>query len=265
MRLAGKVAVVTGAGSGIGRAAALLFAREGARLCLVDRDGPAVEAVAQEAMTQQAGAQQAVPQQGGGAALVRIGDVAEAGQAEADAAAALARFGRIDVLLTAAGFSRGGTVVTTSVEDWDAVLRVHLWGTWLWARAAVPAMQAAGGGSIITVASQLARAGGRNNSAYIAAKGAILSLTRTMALDFAADGIRANAILPGAIDTPLLARSFARAAVPEAAREASRLRHPLGRFGRAEEVAEAALYLASDAAAFTTGTELVVDGGWLAG
>jgi NAD(P)-dependent dehydrogenase (short-subunit alcohol dehydrogenase family) len=253
MRLAGKVAVVTGAASGIGRASALLFAREGALLCLVDRDAAGTDAVG------------ALIRNGGGEALVCSGDVADAARVEADAGAALAKFGRIDVLLTAAGFSRGGTVLTTSRGDWDAVLQVHLWGTFLWARAVLPAMIAAGGGSIITVASQLARAGGRNNSAYIAAKGAIISLSKTMALDFAADKIRVNTILPGAIDTPLLARSFARSATPEATREASRLRHPLGRFGRAEEVAEAALYLASDAAAFTTGSEMVVDGGWLAG
>jgi NAD(P)-dependent dehydrogenase (short-subunit alcohol dehydrogenase family) len=253
MRLAGKVAVITGAGSGIGRAAALLFAREGAVLCLVDRDGPAADAVAADI------------RQAGSEALVCVSDVAESGRAASDAASALEKFGRIDVLLTAAGFSRGGTVLTASPADWDAVLHVHLWGTWLWARAVLPAMIAAGSGSIITVSSQLARAGGRNNSAYIAAKGAILSLTKTMALDFAGNGIRVNAILPGAIDTPLLARSFARSATPDATREASRLRHPLGRFGRAEEVAEAALYLASDGASFTTGTELVVDGGWLAG
>ena len=253
MRLAGKVAVITGGGSGIGRASALLFAQEGARLCLVDKDGPAVGTVAAEVRA------------AGGEVMVRVSDVGAPGQAEADAAAVLAQLGGIDVLLTAAGFSCGGTVLTTRPGDWDAVLRTNLGGTWLWARAALPAMQAAGGGSIVTIASQLARAGGRGNSAYIAAKGAILSLTRTMALDFAADGIRVNAILPGAIETPLLARGFARHGIPEAAREASRQRHPMGRFGRAEEVAQAALYLAGDAASFTTGTELVVDGGWLAG
>ncbi len=250
MRLAGKVAVVTGGGSGIGRAAALLFAREGARVCLVDRDAAAAQAVATEI---------------GAAAMVRVGDVAAPGQAAADAAAVLAAWGRIDVLLTAAGFSSGGTALSITLEDWDAVLRGNVTGTFLWARAVLPAMQAQRGGSIVTVASQLARAGGRNNVAYITAKGAILSLTKTMALDFAADGIRVNALLPGAIETPMLARSFARSATPDATREASRARHPLGRFGRAEEVAEAALYLASDAAGFTTGVELPVDGGWLAG
>ena len=113
-------------------------------------------------------------------------------------------------------------------------------------------------------ASQLAIAGGKGNSAYIAAKGAIISLTRTMALDFATDGIRVNAIAPGAIDTPMLRRSFARYADPEPVREASRNRHAMKRFGTAEEVAEAALHLASDASSFTTGTVMVVDGGWLA-
>jgi NAD(P)-dependent dehydrogenase (short-subunit alcohol dehydrogenase family) len=253
MRLAGKVAVVTGGGSGIGRAAALLFVREGARVCLVDQVAEAADAVAAEI------------QAAGGEAMVCAGDVAEVGRADADAAAVLARFGRIDALLTAAGFSRGGTALTTRPEDWDAVMRVHIWGTWLWARAVLPAMQAAHAGSIITVSSQLARAGGRNNTAYIAAKGAIISLTKTMALDFVGDGVRVNTILPGAIDTPMLARSMARSATPGAAREASLQRHPMHRFGRAEEVAEAALYLASDASSFTTGTELVVDGGWLAG
>ena len=125
-------------------------------------------------------------------------------------------------------------------------------------------MQVQKSGSIITVASQLAVAGGKGNSAYIAAKGAIISLTRTMAVDFATDGIRVNALAPGAIDTPLLRRSFARHADPEPVREASRLRHAMKRFGEADEVAAAALFLASDEASFTTGIVLPVDGGWLA-
>ncbi len=253
MILEGRIAVVTGGGSGIGAATARRLAREGARLCIVDRDATAAEAVAEEIRA------------AGGSAMARASDVGEPGTAEADAAAVLAAWGRIDVLVCAAGFSSGGTVLTTPPESWDAVIRANLSGTWLWARAVIPAMQKQGGGAIITLASQLARAGGRNNSAYIAAKGAIISLTKTMALDFVADGIRVNAILPGAIDTPMLARSFARHPDPSLPREASRARHPMGRFGRPEEIAEAALYLASDAAAFTTGIELPVDGGWLAG
>jgi 2-keto-3-deoxy-L-fuconate dehydrogenase len=252
MRLQDKVAVITGGGSGLGQASAVLFAREGARIVVVDRDAAGAEATA------------ALIAAAGGEALVLVSDVGEPGSADRDAAAALARFGRIDVLCAFAGFSCGGTVLTTDPGDWDAVFRANVGGTWLWARAVIPAMRQQGGGAIVTTASQLALAGGRGNSAYIAAKGAILSLTRTMALDFVGDGIRVNALVPGAIDTPLLRRSFARHAEPEPLMAASRTRHAMGRFGRAEDVAEAALFLASDAAAFTTGTTLAVDGGWLA-
>ncbi|MBR0663156.1 SDR family oxidoreductase [Roseomonas hellenica] len=253
MRLADKVAVITGAASGIGQASARLFAANGARLLLVDREAALLEDLATELRAQ------------GHECLVRASDVAAPGSADADAGAALEAWGRIDVLLTAAGISPGGTATTTSIETWQAVMRTNVEGTWLWARAVIPAMQARRAGSIITIASQLARAGGRNNIAYITSKGAILAMTKTMALDYAPDGIRVNALLPGAIETPLLRRSFGRAADPDAAREASRARHPLGRLGRPEEVADAALYLAGDAAAFTTGLELAVDGGWLAG
>jgi 2-keto-3-deoxy-L-fuconate dehydrogenase len=250
MRLAGRTAIVTGAGSGIGRASAVLFAKEGAYVALVDRD----HAGLQETLAAIQGAK--------GEVSARVGDVGEADFARTVVHDVIARRGRLDVLMSAAGFSCGGTVLTTDPADWDAVFRTNVGGTWLWSRAAVPAMQRQGGGSIITLASQLA--GGRNNSAYIAAKGAIISLTRTMALDFATDGIRVNAIAPGAIDTPMLRRSFARHADPEPVREASRNRHAMKRFGKAEEVAEAALHLASDASSFTTGTVMVVDGGWLA-
>jgi 2-keto-3-deoxy-L-fuconate dehydrogenase len=125
-------------------------------------------------------------------------------------------------------------------------------------------MQRQNSGSIITLASQLAIAGGKGNSAYIAAKGAIVSLTRTMAVDFATDGIRVNAIAPGAIDTPMLRRSFARHANADEVRDGSRNRHAMKRFGQAEEIAQSALHLASDASSFMTGTVMVVDGGWLA-
>ena len=195
MRLQDKVAIVTGGGSGIGQASALLFAREGARVAVVDRDLAAAEATVAQIGEQ------------GGEALAFGSDVGQPGTADADAAIVRAQWGRIDVLVCAAGFSCGGTVTTTSPEDWDAVFRTNIGGTWLWARAVIPQMQRQAGGSIVTFASQLALAGGRNNSAYVAAKGAIMSLTRTMALDYAADGIRVNAIAPGAIDTPMLASS----------------------------------------------------------
>jgi 2-keto-3-deoxy-L-fuconate dehydrogenase len=230
----------------------LLFAKEGASVALVDRDAAGL----QETLAAISGAK--------GEASLHVGDVGAADFARTTVGEIMARHARLDVLMTAAGFSCGGTVLTTDPADWDAVFRTNVGGTWLWSRAAVPEMQRQGSGSIITLASQLAIAGGRNNSAYIAAKGAIISLTRTMALDFAIDGIRVNAIAPGAIDTPMLRRSFVRHADPDAAREASKNRHAMKRFGRAEEVAEAAFHLASDASSFTTGIVMVVDGGWLA-
>lgn len=248
MRLQGRTAIITGAGSGIGRASAMLFAEEGARLALVDRDAAGLQETLELV----------------GEATAHVGDVGDAAFAETVASDVVARHGGLDILMTAAGFSCGGTVLTTSVEDWDAVFRANVGGTWLWARAAVPQMQRQNSGSIITLASQLAIAGGKGNSAYIAAKGAIVSLTRTMAVDFAADGIRVNAIAPGAIDTPMLRRSFARHANPDEVREASRNRHAMKRFGQVEEIAQTALHLASDASSFTTGTVMVVDGGWLA-
>jgi NAD(P)-dependent dehydrogenase (short-subunit alcohol dehydrogenase family) len=247
-----RAAIVTGAGSGIGRASALLFASEGASVVLVDRD----EAGMLDTLD-------AIRQRKGDGSTYH-GDVGELAFAKATVEEVVSKHGRLDVLMTAAGWSCGGTVVTTDPADWDAVFRTHVGGTWLWARAAIPQMQRQAKGSIVTVASQLAIAGGKGNSAYIAAKGAIVSLTRTMAVDFAGDGIRVNAIAPGAIETPMLKRSFARHADSDAVRETSRNRHAMKRFGKAEEVAEAALYLASDASSFTTGTVLPVDGGWLA-
>ncbi|MET0676863.1 MAG: SDR family oxidoreductase [Bradyrhizobium sp.] len=251
MRLADKVAIITGGASGIGRASAIMFAREGAFVALIDRD----VAGAEESLKRLRDA--------GGDGSVHIGDVGDADFAGTTIESVVAARGRLDVLMTAAGFSSGGTVVTTDPADWDAVFRANVGGTWLWAKHAVPVMQRQHKGSIITLASQLAVAGGKANSAYIAAKGAIISLTRTMAVDFAADGVRVNALAPGAIDTPMLRRSFARHADPQAVREASRQRHAMKRFGEAEEVAAAALYLASDESAFTTGVVLPVDGGWL--
>lgn len=252
-RLSGKTAIVTGAGSGIGRASCALFAAEGAALALVDRDAAALAGAIAELDAM--GAQH----------IALTGDVGDEATVEAHAAAAVARFGGIDILLACAGFSAGTSVPDTTLETWEAVLRTNLTGSFLWSRAVLKTMRPARSGSIILVGSQLAFAGGRANAAYLASKGGVVSLMQTMAVDHAPENIRVNALIPGAIETPLLARSFGRQPDPDAARARSVARHPLGRLGLAEEVARAALFLASDEASFTTGSTLRVDGGWLAG
>lgn len=242
MKLAGKTALITGAASGIGAGVARLFAQEGAKVALVDRDRAGLESIA-------AGLKDAA---------IFEGDVADA----AFVAATVAALPRVDIVLTAAGMSVGKKLGDTTEEEWDRVFAVNAKGTFLWLRAVLPGMVSGGGGSIITVASQIALSGGRGSASYGASKGAVLSMTRSVALDYAADKVRANAIVPGAIDTPFLHRSFARQPDPDAARQRSLDRHPMGRFGTVEEIAKAALFLASDDSSFTTGSVLMVEGGW---
>jgi NAD(P)-dependent dehydrogenase (short-subunit alcohol dehydrogenase family) len=251
-RFEGRRVVITGAASGIGLAATHAFAREGARLAIVDRDESATRTLARTLR------EQAVE------VLSYACDVSSPDQVERDAGAILSAWGGADVLVASAGWSSGGIATTISLDDWTRTFRINVDGTWLWARALLPSMQKARKGSIITLASQLAIAGGRGNVAYVAAKGAIMSLTRTMALDYVTDGIRVNAVAPGATDTPLLRRSFARAADPAAAQAKSEARHAMGRLGIPDEIAAAITFLASDEASFITGTVLPVEGGWLA-
>lgn len=252
MRLLGQVCIITGAASGIGRAIAERFIAEGAKVALFDRDQNLLAETV-------AGLRRPSSD-----VISAAGSVDTPGAADDMAAAALKRWSRIDCVVTAAGMSVGGIASETSEETWDSVFSVNAKGTFLWCKAALPTFIAQRRGSIITVASQLALSGGRGNASYVASKGAVISLTRSLALDYAAMGIRANALVPAAIDTPLLRRSFARNSDPAAAEARSIARHPLGRFGTAAEVAATAVFLASDESSFTTGVCLPVDGGWLA-
>ncbi len=252
MKLKDRVAIVTGAASGIGAASASLFAAEGACVALVDQD--------REGLGQVAAALEAE----GARVLTLPADVTSDAEARAGVERVLATWGRVDVLMTAAGISMGGTVDTIEEAAWDRTFAVNVKGTYLWIHHAIKPMIAARSGAIVTVGSQLAQSSPGRNAAYVASKGAIASFTKTMAVDHAAQGIRINALMPGVIDTPMPARSLKRYADPEAMRTFWKHRHPMGRIGQPDEVARAALFLACDDASFITGTLLFVDGGWTA-
>lgn len=249
MKLKDQVAIVTGAASGIGAATARLFAAEGARLVLVDLDEAGLVKMAAEI---------------GSETMTVVADVSSDAQARAGVAQVLDKWGRIDVLVTAAGASMGGTVDKIDEATWDRTFAINVKGTFLWVHHAIKPMIAARSGAIVTLGSQLAQSSLGTNVAYIASKGAIVSFTKTVAVDHAAQGIRINALMPGVIDTPMPARSLKRQADPEAARAFWKVRHPMGRIGQPEEVAKAALFLASSDSSFTTGSLLFVDGGWTA-
>src|SRR5471030_2564031 len=248
MKLKDKVAIVTGAGSGIGAATARLFAAEGARVVLVDRDAEGLRKVSGEIA----------------GSLAIEADVSDNAQAQDGVALVMKQWGRIDVLMTAAGISLGGTVDTIDEATWDRTFAVNVKGTYLWIHHAIQPMIAAKSGAIVTVGSQLAQSSLGTNAAYIASKGAIASFTKTIAVDHARQGIRVNALMPGVIDTPMPARSLLRQPDPEAAKASWSKRHPMGRIGQPEEVALAALFLACEDSSFVTGTLLFVDGGWTA-
>jgi 2-keto-3-deoxy-L-fuconate dehydrogenase len=252
MKLHDRVAVITGGASGIGAAIAQRFRAEGAKIALVDQDAEGLE----EALRALGGSESVK--------MAVIGDVSDAAGAHDGIAKVTALWRRIDILVTAAGISIGGTVASTDEASWDRVFAINVRGTYLWAREVIPHMAAIGGGSIITLGSQLAISSGGANAAYIASKGAIVSLTRTMAVDHAKQGIRVNALMPGSIDTPMARRSLQRYTDPQETAALWANRHALGRLGKAEEVANAALFLASDDSSFTTGSLLFVDGGWTA-
>jgi NAD(P)-dependent dehydrogenase (short-subunit alcohol dehydrogenase family) len=249
-QLSGKAALIAGAGGGIGRAIAVAFAREGASVACVDINQAAAAETAR------------LVGEASGRSLSRECDVASEAQTQAAAQAAHQAFGRLDILVSgAAPHDPSGTVIETSLADWQRVLDINLTGSFLLCRAALPPMIAGGGGSIILIASQLGRVGSAGRAAYCATKGALIQLAKVIALDHAAENIRANTLSPGGVETQ---RTLNRYGSFEIARERLGAKHPVGRLGRPEEVAAAAVFLASDAASFITGSDLLVDGGYTA-
>lgn len=245
MRLENKVCLVTGGGSGIGKATCLAFAREGAKVVVVDLKKDAAEATAREI---------------GANAKAFSADVSKAKDSEAMIAFAEKSFGKLNVVFNNAGVfhPKDESVTTTTEEIWDFVIDVNLKGVFFGCQYAIPALQRAGGGSIINTASFVAIMGAAvPQIAYTASKGGVLAMTREIAVEFARQNIRANALCPGPVETPLLAELLA-----DPARRQRRLVHiPIGRFARAEEMANAALFLASDESSYVTGTSFLVDGG----
>ncbi len=251
-RLAGKVAIVTGAASGIGAATAERFWREGARVLAVDWNGDGAAAVAQRLDPT------------GRRASHLAGDV----QAEATAAgsvrAALEAWGRLDIVVNNAAVASGQDLLEFTAEEFDRVLGINLKGPLLFCKHAVPAMRAGGGGAIVNVASISATCGIPRQPLYAPSKGGLLQMTRQLAVQYAGDNIRINTVAPGTIETPLLLPPNDDLEGHERQLAFLRARHPLGRFGQPEEVAAAILFLASDEASFVTGANLAVDGGYAA-
>jgi NAD(P)-dependent dehydrogenase (short-subunit alcohol dehydrogenase family) len=252
MQLSGKVALITGGASGIGRATALLFAREGAAVAIADVNSAAGTAVAEEVT------------RSGGRAIFEAADVTRAEDCRRVAERATREFGRIDVLFNNAGIIRRATVLDLSEEDWDRVMAVNVKSIYLLSREVIPHMQKQGAGSIINTSSGWGLAGGAKAVVYCASKGAVVLLTKAMAIDHG-PRIRVNCICPGDTDTGMLRAEAQQLGEASDRFLADAAKRPLGRVGSPEEIAQAVLYLASDASSFVTGTALVVDGGGLAG
>ena len=252
MRLSDKVSVITGAGSGIGRAAAVLFAREGARVVVADIKREAAE----ETSRMIRGA-------GGEATAVEV-DVTDGEKVQQVFRQTLAAYGRLDVLVNNAGYGFAATVEQTDEADWDRLMAVNLKGVFLGCKYGIPIMRRGGGGAIVNTASTVAMVGIESRAAYCASKGGVAALTRAMALDHVRDNIRVNCVAPGTIETPYFTEIFAKSPDPSSLRKTLEARQAMNRLGKPEEVAHAMLYLASDESSFITGTMLVVDGGWTA-
>ena len=250
MTLTGRVALVSGAAGGIGRAISIAFAEAAAAVacCDIDMAGAAETARLVEEL--------------GGRAIAMNCDVVVERDTRKAAVSTRDAFGRLDILVSgAAPHEASGTVLETSLADWERVLAVNLTGSFLLCRAMLPLMIAGGGGSIILIASQLGRVGSAGRAAYCATKGALIQLAKVMAIDHAGQNIRVNTLSPGAVETDRLLRRYGSSA---AASEALGPKHLQGRLGRPSEIAAAAVFLAGDAASFVTGSDLLVDGGYTA-
>jgi len=249
MRLADKVTIITGAGGGMGRVAARMFAAEGAKVVVAEFG----ESAGQETVDQ-------IRADGGEASFVKV-DVSKEADAKGMVDHALATYGRLDCLYNNAGVmpEADHSVTDTEVDVWDQVMAVNVRGVYLGCKYAIPAMEAGGGGSIINIASFVALLGcSVPQDAYTASKGAVLSLTRSLAVQFGPKGIRSNAICPGPVETPLLMDWLVK---DEEAKRIRLARNPTGRFGKPEEIVNMAIYLASDESKWTNGAAMVVDGG----
>jgi len=252
MRLKDRICIVTGGGSGIGRATCLLFAAEGATVVVADRRRDAADKVVAECAA------------AGGKAIAMEADVSRSADVARMVADTVARCGHLDVLVNNAGYGTFGTVVDIDEAEWEALMAVNVRGVFLCCKHAIKAMREKGGGTIVNVASVVAAVGIRNRAAYVASKGAVAALTRAISLDHVAEGIRCNAIAPGTIDTPYYDDVVARAPDKAAFRKGLEARQPVGRLGTPEEIAQGILFLASDESRFAHGTILTIDGGMTA-
>jgi NAD(P)-dependent dehydrogenase (short-subunit alcohol dehydrogenase family) len=250
LRLQDKTAIITGAGSGIGRAIAIAFAREGAKVVLAGRRRDPLTETAREC---------------GQNRLIVVADLRNPRHIEHIVKETTQRFAALDIVVNNAGALVGGTVDSQTEEDFDAMMDVNVKAVWLLTRAALPHLRARNGGSIINIGSVLGLIGMRNRLGYCASKGAVTLVTKAMAMDLAAENIRVNCICPGIVETDLVADFVRKAPDPEAARRARESLHAMNRFGRPDEIAACAVFLASDESRWITGAAIPVDGGYLAG
>ncbi|CEI50833.1 3-oxoacyl-[acyl-carrier protein] reductase [Acinetobacter bereziniae] len=249
MRLKNKIALITGAGAGIGEATALLFADQGAKVIVADRDYDNAKKVAEKI---------------GANAFAVAADVAKSAEVEVMVKAGVEHFGGLDILVNNAGFGTLGTVVSLEEDLWDSVIDVNLKGVFLCSKFAIPELIRRGGGSIVNLASTISVVGIPDRAAYVAAKGGVAALTRAMALDHANEGIRVNSVAPGVINSSYYDKMFKEVEDPAAFKKGLEARSPLNKMGEPIDIANMILFLASDESTFSTGAMFTIDGGYTA-